>query len=168
MQYFRMRNWEKFQHYHYRNPPWIKLPQSYLEDEDILKLTYRSQIVLLRLWLVASQCRNVLRNDQHWLKRKLNIKRLIDLKPLETLHFIEFTDIAASNDASKSASNLRDTDKDKLAQSERDPDPIRGGPVSRAYDDDADSIRSEDDQKYRKKRDDYLENYAKKIKMISH
>ena len=51
----RIRNWEKFQHYKFRKPPWIKLYREILDDSDWHKLSGESAKGLIMLWLIASE-----------------------------------------------------------------------------------------------------------------
>jgi len=50
-----VRNWSKFQHYHHRRPPWVKLHRSLLDDRIFLALPFASQALAPRLWLLASE-----------------------------------------------------------------------------------------------------------------
>ena len=54
---FRMRikNWNKFQHFKDRRPPWIKLHREILEQRDISAISDCSFRVLVGLWLLASE-----------------------------------------------------------------------------------------------------------------
>jgi hypothetical protein len=59
----RVKNWEDFQHYRDRRPPWIKLYRSLLDDPEFLKLCGDTEIgVLVRLWLIASEDKDMLGN----------------------------------------------------------------------------------------------------------
>ena len=49
------KNWTKFQHYHDRNPTWIKLQVSLLDDPDFMELPAPSQLLCILLWLMASK-----------------------------------------------------------------------------------------------------------------
>lgn len=49
------RNWEKFQHFRDRRPPWIKLYRSILDDPDWHELPGEDAKMLVNLWLVASE-----------------------------------------------------------------------------------------------------------------
>lgn len=51
----RIRNWEKFQHYRRRSPPWIKLHRKLLDNPDWYALDGASAKLLVELWLVASE-----------------------------------------------------------------------------------------------------------------
>ena len=55
MQYFRPRNWEKFQGYKKRGPSWIKLHTQLLQDYDFHCLSERQQLALIWLWLHYAQ-----------------------------------------------------------------------------------------------------------------
>jgi hypothetical protein len=51
----RIKNWEKFQHFKDRTPPWIKLYRYLLDDPDWHELDAKAAKVLVMLWLVASE-----------------------------------------------------------------------------------------------------------------
>ena len=51
----RIKNWDRFQHYHNRKPPWIKLYRELLDDPDYHKLPPVAAKYLPLIWLVASE-----------------------------------------------------------------------------------------------------------------
>ena len=51
----KIRNWETFQHYKQRKPPWIKLYREVLEDKEWYDLSGDSAKGLIMLWLIASE-----------------------------------------------------------------------------------------------------------------
>lgn len=51
----RVKNWSRFQHYNRRNPPWIKLYRSLLDDKDFHDLDGESVKHLVKIWLIASE-----------------------------------------------------------------------------------------------------------------
>lgn len=51
----KVKNWEKFQHFKDRRPPWIKLYRDILDDREWHKLDPCSAKVLVMLWLIASE-----------------------------------------------------------------------------------------------------------------
>lgn len=51
----KIRNWEKYQHYKFRRPPWIKLHKGLLDDQEFHQLSADSARSLIFLWLVASE-----------------------------------------------------------------------------------------------------------------
>lgn len=50
-----VRNWERFQHYQSRRPPWIKLHRSLLDDRGFSELSDYASKLLVQCWLVASE-----------------------------------------------------------------------------------------------------------------
>ncbi len=52
---FKVKNWDEFQHYKDRRPPWIKLHRTILEDRKWFKLSYASRALALCIWLIASE-----------------------------------------------------------------------------------------------------------------
>lgn len=95
--FFSIRNWEKFQHYTKRNPPWIRLYQGLLRDRGYQSLSDTSRGHLVGLFLIASQHDNRIPEDQVWLKHELCTKVAIDLKALVASGWITYE----SKDASK-------------------------------------------------------------------
>jgi hypothetical protein len=55
MEHLKVKNWEKYQHYKNRNPPWIKLHVSTLNDRDFISLSLASKGLLMQLWILASE-----------------------------------------------------------------------------------------------------------------
>jgi hypothetical protein len=51
----RIKNWSSFQHYKERNPPWIKLHKSLLDDYEYQSLPVASKALAPMLWLLASE-----------------------------------------------------------------------------------------------------------------
>lgn len=51
----RVYNWDKFQHYKDRDPPWIKLHKRLLDNPDWHTLPDRDAKALISLWLIASE-----------------------------------------------------------------------------------------------------------------
>jgi len=77
-----VRNWEKFQHYKFRNPPWIKLHSMLLDDYEWRQLSDNSKLLLFHLWMLASRYQNAIPYDLEFVKSKLPIKTEIDLSEL--------------------------------------------------------------------------------------
>jgi hypothetical protein len=51
----KIRNWEEFQHFKDRTPPWIKLYRYLLDDPEWHELSGEDAKVLTMLWLIASE-----------------------------------------------------------------------------------------------------------------
>jgi len=71
--YYRIKNWEKFQHYHTRRPPWIKLYHDTLEDYQIGKLSDAAFRFLINVWLIGSEDINGILPSSEELAYKLRI-----------------------------------------------------------------------------------------------
>lgn len=52
---YRIRNWNKFQHYTKRNPPWLKLHRTLLDDPDYHALAPEPAKYLPLVWLIAAE-----------------------------------------------------------------------------------------------------------------
>lgn len=78
--YLRVKNWDEFQHYKDRNPPWIKLHRTLLDDYEFARLQDASKAHLMLIWLFASQKNGRIPNDPFFLKKKLGLQREPDLK----------------------------------------------------------------------------------------
>jgi hypothetical protein len=55
MSVLRIKNWEKFQHFKDRRPPWVKLYRDILDDPDWFDLDPKAAKILVMLWLIASE-----------------------------------------------------------------------------------------------------------------
>jgi hypothetical protein len=51
----RIKNWNKFQHFKDRKPPWVKLYRDLLDDIEWHELDPQASKVLVMLWLIASE-----------------------------------------------------------------------------------------------------------------
>jgi len=89
MEYIKIRNWEKYQHYSQRNPPWIKLHNQILDDYEYCCLQDDSKLLLISLFLLASKTENRIPSDYDWIKSKAMLKGKIDLSALIKSNFIE-------------------------------------------------------------------------------
>jgi hypothetical protein len=89
-QTFSVKNWEKFQHYSKRTPPWIKLHRDLLNDYEFSRLRDASKVQLVLIWLLASQMDNKVPADAKWLKGKLCLDVEPNLKELKDKGFIEY------------------------------------------------------------------------------
>lgn len=109
--YLRVKNWERFQHYHNRPhaPYWIKLYVELLDDYEFNKLTERDRGRLLRIWLLASRLRNKIPDDDQYVKKAISATGAFALSLYVEAGWLEvWTDddasIPASTPTSRSAS----------------------------------------------------------------
>lgn len=97
-----VKNWNAFQHYGKRNPPWIKLHRAILDDYAFCALPDTAKGHLMLLWLYASQNNGQIPHDAAFLERKLSITAL-DIDSLIGQGFL-LVDASSSGTGSKGAS----------------------------------------------------------------
>lgn len=85
---FHVKNFDKFQHYKDRSPPWIKLYNELLDDYAFGQLDDASKWHLVAIWLLASRSTNKIPLDSGWVSRRINASEPVDLEILETSGFI--------------------------------------------------------------------------------
>ena len=88
MRTFSVKNFERFQHYKDRAPPWIKLYNELLDDYDFGKLPDASKMHLIAIWLLASRSDNKIPYDATWVARRINANTKVDLALLVSSGFI--------------------------------------------------------------------------------
>lgn len=78
MNYLRVKNWERFQHYKNKDtpPPWIKLYAGLLTDYEFLKLSEVERYRLWAIWLLASKTAGQIPDDSEYIARCIGVKRL--------------------------------------------------------------------------------------------
>lgn len=102
-QLIRIINFEKFQHYTDRRPPWIKLYRDLWDDPRFFDLPNDERYLLIGLFVLASQHENKLEIKQEWLKAKLLTKKAIPIQKLIDTGWIEYVEQDASNTLAASA-----------------------------------------------------------------
>ncbi|KSV72931.1 hypothetical protein N182_28805 [Sinorhizobium sp. GL2] len=85
----KVRNWERFQHYKDRNPPWIKLHFSLLASEDWVVLDDASKLLAIVCMMIASRNNGMVPNNPAYLKRVAYLEAMPDLRPLISCGFLE-------------------------------------------------------------------------------
>ncbi len=88
MRTFSVKNFEKFQHYKDRAPPWIKLYNELLDDYDFACLQDASKMHLIAIWLLASRSANKIPYDPEWISKRINATDPVDLAALQQAGFI--------------------------------------------------------------------------------
>lgn len=72
--FLKVRNWNEFQHYGKRNPPWIKVHRALLDDYEFCSLPDSAKAHLMLLWIYASQHDGKIPYDAAFLEPKLSCK----------------------------------------------------------------------------------------------
>ncbi|RWO68952.1 MAG: hypothetical protein EOS17_16790 [Mesorhizobium sp.] len=86
---YKVKNWEQFQHYRDRNPPWIKLHFAILASEDWVMLDDASRVLMFACMLVASKNEGMVPNNPAYLKRVAYLNRTPNFNPLISCGFLE-------------------------------------------------------------------------------
>lgn len=88
MNNLQVKNWEKFQHYKDRNPPWIKLHFEILASEDWVMLADASKLLMITCMMIASRNNGTIPNDPNYIKRVAYLDKLPNLTPLIECGFL--------------------------------------------------------------------------------
>jgi hypothetical protein len=83
-----VKNFERFQHYKDRNPPWIKLHAAVLDDYEFGRLQDASKMHLMGLWILASKCDNHIPADPLWIAKRIGANSPVDLEVLVRAGFL--------------------------------------------------------------------------------
>jgi hypothetical protein len=84
VRFIAVKDFEHFQHYKGRTPPWIKFYNALLDDYRFLQLSDAARSQLMLIWLVASRHKNRIPNDPKYITQaihcttKLQLGALID------------------------------------------------------------------------------------------
>lgn len=101
MEYVSIVNWDKFQHYgNRRNPPWIRLYNSLIENYRWGLLSDVSKAHLIGLFLLASRTSNRIPADPAWIARRIQARDSVNLAELLENGFI----VPAPEECSRNAS----------------------------------------------------------------
>lgn len=132
-QYLRVRNWERFQHYTNRRPPWIKYHVSILDDHTLLSLKPMTQLVYDRLLLRAALTDNNIEHDPDWLAQKFNLPARYIQDAIETLIDTGFLHVAGGKRSASKAiakrkqKGVTETEAEPEAKPKTDPEPEDAG-----------------------------------------
>lgn len=118
MEYLKVKNWTKFQHYKHRSPPWIKLHRSLLSDYAFSCLQDASKAHLILIWLYASNHDGAVPNDPSFLRRSLGLKSNPDLKTLVEQGFL-IVDASVALAPSKQDADSEESREEKSAPGAR-------------------------------------------------
>ena len=89
MDFFRVTNWDQYQHYKDRDPSWIKLYARLLDHYAFAALADNSKWHLIGIFLLASKQGNRIPGDARWVRKKIAARTRVDLDALRTAGFIE-------------------------------------------------------------------------------
>ncbi len=87
--HFRIVEWDQYQHYRHRDPPWIKLHRKILASRTWVMLDDASKALAVSCMLLAAGCENKIPYDPAYIKRAGYLQKDPDLTVLEKVGFIE-------------------------------------------------------------------------------
>lgn len=113
MAYYRIKNWEKYQHYKDRSPPWIKLHRDLLTSETWVSLDNDGRVLAIACMMIASATENKIPAKKGYIRRAAYLDNDPDFQPLIEADFVEYieenTNVASAPqaDASKKQADAR-------------------------------------------------------------
>lgn len=139
MKLIRIINWEKYQNYKHRRPPWVKVHRKILDSRQIMSIADASFGLLVKIWLLVSdsdeKIDGTIKMDFDCIAFKLHKTTITieDLQPLIDSGLIEIIDnngdslsIASENGCLQSSTSARtetetetETEKEKINKKER-------------------------------------------------
>ena len=124
-------NWERFQHYSDRDPPWVKNYVALLHKDEYVQLSAHRRAILHGVWMAYASAHGVLRGDTRTLTRRLALKVTTrDLDALNEAGFVEFSaskPLALARAGARARTRSQETEEEK----ENPPTPLaeQGGKV---------------------------------------
>lgn len=99
MKFIKVKNWERFQHYKDRSPPWVKLYNDMLSSHTWVSSNDASRALMVASMLLASRTNNQIPADPKYWQRVAYLNSPPDFSELVASDFIEIIDEngAASN-----------------------------------------------------------------------
>jgi hypothetical protein len=95
--FLKIKNWEKFQHYKDRNPPWIKLHAEILTSMTWVSLDDASRVLAVASMVIASKNDGMVPTNPDYMMRVAYLNQKPDFLPLINIGFFEKPLADASN-----------------------------------------------------------------------
>lgn len=89
MKYIAIKNWETYQHYKDRNPPWIKLHQDLMTSNTWVMSGEHEKALMIGLMLLAAKSDNNIPCDTSYIKRVLHLDKEPNIQFLIDTGFVE-------------------------------------------------------------------------------
>lgn len=90
MRHLEVKNWDRFQYYKKRSPPWIRLYNDLLDDYAFAQLPDASKWHAVGLWLLASRFDNKIPADPEWIARRIGAGTAVDVENLVSAGFVRY------------------------------------------------------------------------------
>ena len=113
MEYLRIANWEKYQHYKNRQPRWVKLYIDTFNRPNWISLDDKSKFLLLICLGIGAICDGKVPKCAKTLQKISNLRRKPDLKPLIDIGFLieDASTMLDREEKSKKKRRTREEDK---------------------------------------------------------
>jgi len=89
MTYLKVKDWDSFQHYKDRNPPWIKLSTDTFQDYEFSRLQDASKLLAICIWTLASRYKDpkegLVPADLDYIKSQCGLGKSITIEHLKEL-----------------------------------------------------------------------------------
>jgi len=122
LEYIRVRNYDKFQHYGLkRNPPWIKLYRDLWQNPEFFSLKTPQKLYVIGLFSIASETKNKIICEKKWIQSRLGIKQDIDINAIMDAGFIEDASTPLAPICYQNAILDKDKEIDKEKEKEKTP-----------------------------------------------
>lgn len=103
MKYFRIKNWDTYQHYKDRSPPWIKLHRELLTSETWVSLDDAGRVLAIAIMMLAAATGNKIPHNPAYVRRAAYLNSDPDFSALFDMGFIEIieenTEVASTKQA---------------------------------------------------------------------
>lgn len=109
-----IRNWERFQHYKDRRPPWVKFYVELLDDYELSRAPVATRLLANLLLLVAAKTNNRIPNDAKWLASQVLMDENDVLEGVANLVDMRYLVLARRKQSAKPETET-ERDKDKQA-----------------------------------------------------
>lgn len=104
-EFIAVKDFERFQHYKGRTPPWIKFYNALLDDYRFLQLSDAARSQLMLIWLVASRHSNRIPNDEKYIAQAIHCTSRLQLKALVASGWLYLAAAAPVAERKQDASN---------------------------------------------------------------
>lgn len=91
MAFYKIKNWQDFQHYKDRCPPWIKLHYELMTSKDWVKFDDASKLLAVVCMMLGSRSEGLIEDDLDYLQQVAHLRKKPDLKPLIDSGFLILT-----------------------------------------------------------------------------
>jgi hypothetical protein len=91
MKIFTIKNWQNYQHYKDRNPPWIKLHYEMITSKDWVKFDDASKLLAIVCMMIASRNEGQIEDDCEYIQSVAHLRKKPNLQALINSGFLVLT-----------------------------------------------------------------------------